>query len=878
MFINSFNIHHASPLTDSNSFISLYDTHNHIDFIVDTASPVSLLPLAQFPSFFNPNKSCMLFTANGRPLQQAGSVDLTIHFDNFPNSSFTHTFVLANVNNAILGLDFLSQNHFMVNTTSKSVFISDSAPHNATLPPLQIIDYSSYSYSDIIQLFPNLTAQTVDSTKKKHPFEHTMTVTGSPVSFRPRRFNATKMDALNLLLDDLLQKKIIRPSISPWASPVHLVKKKNGSYRLVHDYRIVNSRCQKQNYPLPRLTDFTQYIDGANVFSKLDLRHAFWQLDVRPCDRQYTAFSTHRGNFEYNKMPQGLTYASSSFQRFINHVMNGTEAYCFCYIDDIIIFSKTVEDHKKHLYELCNRLNTYGLMLNLEKCSLGVDKLLVFGYQLSSQGLAVAPDKIVAFQQLPEPTTIKELRQALGLINYQRRFIKNAAQILAPLNMYLRGKVTNSMKITLNNEAKEAFSAIKRAICNAAYLAHPQKQAHLCLKTDASKLALGSILEQHDGENIEVIGYYSKTLTATQSRYSTYDLELLAVYSSVKYFEHLLLDTPFTIFTDNKSLVNSFSKPSENHTPKQVRQLSYLSQFDCTIEHLPGKDNIVADCLSRLVVHHIFDDSHLPVTLNDIAIAQTHYTNTDAFTFPSNTTILLQKVTTPNSTLPLLIDTSTNPPRILLPPSLEHKIMQHYHTLGHLGIKATQRLIQSRFVFKQMNAKVRDFVRSCTNCQRTKIDRHINSPISSVPMPNQRFERVNVDIAGPFPHSLGNSYVLVCIDPYTRWIEAFSMRDQTTSSVIHSFNYHVQNFGAPVEIHTDAGCQFTSHNFKQYCQYLGANHRIISVLYPASNGLAERAIKSLKTALTAKLDSPNWALHLSSIVLSLNTMLKEAET
>ena len=373
--------------------------------------------------------SCTLFTADDRPLQQAGCVDLTLEFSVFPN------FILTNVEHALLGLDFLFKYNFVVNTASKSVSMSASGPDNDELPFVKSLDYNTLSYKDILNLF-HLNDVSASSSSKRHPHEHILEVDGPPVAFRPRRLSLEKATVLDAMLDDMLAKNIIRPTCSPWASPVHLVKKKNGSFRLVHDYRHINTHTKKQNYPLPRISDLTQKIRGATIFSSLDLK-CLLAIARQTSDRKYTVFCTSRGNFEYNRLPQGLTYASSSFQKFINHVMKGTESFCFCYIDDIIIFSQNEHQHKKHLHDVANRLAAYSLKLNFNKCLLGVSQLTALGYMLSTEGLAASDDKIKAIQQLPEPKTVKELRQALGLINYQRKFIPNAARILAPLNALL---------------------------------------------------------------------------------------------------------------------------------------------------------------------------------------------------------------------------------------------------------------------------------------------------------------------------------------------------------------------------------------------------------------------------------------------------------
>ena len=508
------------------SYIHLQDIHNNIKFIVDTASPKSILPVSLFPSFATQHisSSCpSLFAANGIALQQAGSLELTLHFSEFPNRHFIHTFILAQIECPILGLDFFSRYHFTINASLKTVDCEMDIEHECkddSQSLLQPIDFDTFSFEEILQLYPDVTSGHIKIGKKLHPFAHILEVSGPPVAFRPRRLNAEKQKALDAILDDLLAKKIISPTSSSWSSPVHMVKKKDGSYRLVHDYRVINERCEKQHYLLPRLTDFTRHIHGATIFSSLDLKNGFWQLDVRPSDRKYTAFCTHRGNCLYNKLLQGLTYASSSFQRFINQVLSGTSSFCFAYIDDLVIFSSDDRQHKQHLHEIATRLNLYGLTLNMAKCVIGVNELEVLGYNLSAEGITATDHKIKAIKSFFEPTTIKELRRLLGLINYQRRFIPDAAAILAPLNSYLQG-----------DDAKQALERIKQAIIQLVCLAHPRHDAQLQLKRDASNLDLGVVLEQVFDDTTEVLGYFSKSLTETQRKYSTYDLELLSIFS-----------------------------------------------------------------------------------------------------------------------------------------------------------------------------------------------------------------------------------------------------------------------------------------------------------------------------------------------------------
>ena len=826
-----------------------------------------------FPDFHNGIRSCDLFAVDAKPLTQAGEMDLTLSFDTLPNNKFVHTFILADISHPILGLDFLHNNHIIIDTHSYTVSLGEPSTSFTQIPPLPNVDLDKLSLLDILALYPNLISGELHVNKKVHPFEHSIDVEGPPITFRPRRLSPEKTRELNRQLDEMLRLNIIRSSTSPWASPVHLVKKKDDSYRLVIDYRAINKNTRKMNYPLPRIQDFTANVHGCTIFSCLDLKSAFWQLDVKAGDRKYTCFSTHRGNFEFNKMPFGLTYASSSFQHFINHVLRGTESFCFSFIDDIFIFSQDLKQHKAHLLDIANRLDAYGLTLNMSKTSLAQSEIEVLGYQLSPKGILPLQNKVTAIEKFPLPTTVKSLRQFLGMVTYQRRFLKNAAGLLQPLNDLLQGKVRNTDLINWTDSAKAAFLDTKMALQNITTLAHPDDKAELQLKCDASGVAVGAILEQSRDGKVETLGYFSKALHGPQTRYSTYDLELLSVYLSVKYFEHLLYDRHFVIYTDHKSLVNSFNKPSETHSPRQVRHLSYLTQFNCDILHLPGKDNVTADCLSRVVIEHVLQRDQLPFSAVDIALEQRKYPA--LLDFPPDSSIFVSEEPISDCDLSLFVDVSKGFPRPIIPPSMQDKLIWHYHNLAHTGIKATQKCIQQRYVFYNMHKQIRDLVKSCIACQRSKTTRHVKSPIHPIPMPSSRFDSIHADICGPFPPSQGNCYLLVCVDRFTRWVEAYPMSDQSTESVITAFGKHLQTFGTCSSLHTDSGCQFTSSTFKEYCKFLGVQHHLSNIRYPQSNGLCERYIKTIKTALTAKLDRNHWTRYVPLIILSINNMYKE---
>ena len=375
------------------------------------------------------------------------------------------------------------------------------------------------------------------------------------------------------------------------------------------------------------------------------------------------------------------------------------------------------------------------------------------------------------------------------------------------------------------------------------------------------------------------LAYFSRALNDSQKRYSVFHLELLAIFAAIKYFEHFFLDQQFTIVTDYLSLVHAFKRPSPSQSPRQSRQLSYLSEFNCDITHIPGALNGAANCLSRLVVHHIFEQDNLDITLQDIAKAQKACIaqQPDIFQFPRNSTILLQETELHTKVGPckLFADTSQTSYRILIHPLHENVIIDHYHKLNHLGIRASQRFIIARFVFRDMNRKIKDRVKACTACQQSKVYRHVISPTASVKMPDDRFDTIHADLCGPFPDCQGFSYLLVCIDRFSRFVTAYPMRNAKSEFVVLGINSFVSMFGQMLILRVNYGVQWNSTLFREYVSYLGCDLCISNTRYPESNGLVDRAIKNITVALTAKRDRNHWLFYLSTIVLSLSTMYRE---
>ncbi|GBL89877.1 Transposon Ty3-I Gag-Pol polyprotein [Araneus ventricosus] len=398
----------------------------------------------------------------------------------------------------------------------------------------------------------------------------------------------------------LLENDIIRPSKSSWASPLYLVSKKDGSLRPCGDYRRLNAQTIPDRYPIPRIEDFHHILKQTKIFSKIDLLRLTFRFQLLKKTNKETAIITPFGLYEFNVMSFGLRNAPSTFQRFINEVFFRLDFF-FAYLYDILVTSSTEDEHSEHLKVVFSRLEQYGLCINLGKSVMGVNQLEFLGYMITPIGSKPLPEKVNVILNYRLPETINELRTFLGLINFYRRYIKDAAKNQTVLHEYLKfTKKKDKSKILWTKEAKEKFEQCKKDLANAALLSFPNPDSPLALFTDASDYSVGYLLQQFEEDCWKTLAFFSKKLTNAQKGYSTYDRELLGIYLSIKQFKHILEGRQFTIYTDHKSLMFAFQQKNEKASPRQLRHLQYISEFSTNIRHIGGKENIVTDSLSRI--------------------------------------------------------------------------------------------------------------------------------------------------------------------------------------------------------------------------------------------------------------------------------------
>ena len=874
------------PSTPSR-LLTIQDPLSRLIYLIDTGAEVSVLPPRADDRSHSPD-SVKLQAANGSTIQTFGR--RTVKVELGLAKPFTWSFTVADVTKPIIGADFLRFYGLLVDVGRKRLMDAEtflSVPttyRHTTISQLCVIDTEGDGFSDILDDFKDIITPCIKKCRLMGKVEHNIDTGGSlPVFARARRLAPDKLAVAKAEFDKLLDMNIVRPSNSPWSSPMHMVVKPSGGWRVCGDYRALNAVSQDDRYPLPHLHDFSIKLRGAQIFSKVDLVRAYNQVPMSANDIAKTAIVTPFGLFEYLRMPFGLKNAAQTFQRFMDGVFRDIP-FAYVYLDDILVASSSVEEHRSHLRQLFERLAQYGLVVNPQKCTFGQTSLDFLGHRITPAGILPLQDRVQAIRNYPQPRTAKALKEYLGLLNFYRRFVPHAAAVLLPLYdlANVKDKLFSAAWTTTHDTH---FQQSKDVLAAATCLAHPSHSAETRINTDASDTAVGAVLQQYIDGVWTPISFFSRKLHPAEAKYSAFDKELLAMYLAVKKFRYFIEGRPFALLTDHKPLTFAFRSVSDRWSPRQQRHLAFVSEFTTNVQHVRGVDNVVADALSRVVLE---DDKPVAVVsaLDGVWSNVVDYTtmstqqSADAviqqLVTDQKTSLRLIKCAIPGTTAQLWVDVSTGRPRPLVPAVLTKTIFDANHQLSHAGSRAMRRMICDRFVWPGMSKDIRQWARSCLSCQRAKIATHVSAPIAPLPIPSSRFESVHIDLVGPLPPSQGFSYLLTIVDRFTRWPEAIPLADMTALTCARAFLLHwVARFGSPVTITSDRGRQFVSDLWKKTASLLGTTTNATTAYHPQSNGMVERMHRTLKAALKAKLESsPNWVDALPVVLLGMRAAVK----
>lgn len=721
-----------------------------------------------------------------------------------------------------------------------------------------------------------------------------------PVHVKNYRYPYCHKNEVNKQIQSMLKQGIIRPSNSPWSSPIWIVpKKKDASgeqkWRLVVDYRKLNDKTIDDRYPLPNITDILDKLGKSNYFSTIDLASGFHQIEVTENDIQKTAFNVEHGHFEYVRMPFGLKNAPATFQRVMDNVLRELLGkICFVYMDDIIVFSSSLQEHISNLQTIFITLEKYNLKIQLDKSEFLCKEVAFLGHVVTPEGVRPNPDKIKAIQNWPIPKNEKELRGFLGTLSYYRRFIRDLAKITRPMSQQLRkGEVLEH-----TSEFIKSFEICKQILGSSQILQYPDFSQPFILTTDASQYAVGAVLSQGPVGKDRPIAFASRTLSKTEEAYSTIEKELLAIVWACKHFRPYLFGHKFTLYTDHKPLTFTFSMKEPNS--KIVRWRLFLSEFDYDIKYKPGKQNIVADSLSRLrstdeinitesnnsddaTIHSAdTDDSrYIPMTLLPInsfsnqIILEIGEDNTKFeevfsrifrhtitkrdFTEVNILEILKEKIDhdrincihCPESLIPILqqvyknhfsqnssiqIKISTTMLRDIRDELEQDNIIEETHSRAHRGITENYKVISSSYYFPNMKKKVQSFINLCEICKKAKYDRKpYKIKFADTPIPKKPLDILHVDIFIAQP-----DIFISAVDKLSRFGILIPIKSRSIPHIKNALVKLFSRYGTPKLIVSDNEPAIKSIEVRSYIESLNIEVYFTPPNHSEINGIVER--------------------------------------
>lgn len=722
------------------------------------------------------------------------------------------------------------------------------------------------------------------------------------------RLNEAHIDLVRAQARLWLKLGLVEPSSSPFNAPVFCVKKKDGSFRVVLDYRGLNANTRKENYCIRTVEECIAEVgrNRSTLFSTLDLTSGFWQMNLHPEHRPYTAFSLPGlGALQWRVSPMGLTGCPASFARLMDIVMKPVAA-AITYIDDVLINSRTLKDHVRDLKLAFAQIRKHNLKLNLQKCFFATRSCQYLGHTLTDKGILPGADKTAALAERDPPTTVKGVREFIGLCNFFRAFVPNFSVVSGHLTR-LTGLNVRLVNGKLPPEALDSFHALRNAIVSKPILAYPTREGEFHLMTDAAQGlrgapgGLGACLLQRQDGRLKVIAYASRGLAKAEANYPAFLLEMKALTWAVEHFRHFLAARHFYAYTDHKPL----QKLQQKHS-KTLSQLQHLMlQHSFTLRYTPAKNNAIADYLSR---HTVSAAKFVPTqerllhaqtadpvckalaTMLEAPAAQIKDTADRAAAecrLTAGQLLRVTKLCVLRNKLVCYRPDPNGPSRVVVPAQLRPELLRlaHEHGLaGHGGRDQTAARLRPLFWWPHMHNDVRKFVTSCTTCQSFRhTHKQTHNPLTPLDAPSNINERIHVDLFGPLSHPdspTGHKFVCIITDAFSKLAEAHAINDKEAGTVANCiFQQWFCRFGIPRRIISDGGAEFCNSLSASLWQLLNVHHNKTTPYHPQTNGQAETFNKTVRRylqTLMATTDIDDWTLLLPPLNFAYNTAVHKS--
>jgi hypothetical protein len=705
-------------------------------------------------------------------------------------------------------------------------------------------------------------------------------------------------------LKEYLDADWVESCESEYNSPSLLVNKPDGSKRWCQDGRGLNDITVKNKVWLPDAGQLFDYIVGSKCLSKIDLRKGFHQVRLRETDRHKTAFCTPQGHFQWKVMSMGLCNAPATFQTMMQDILKDRlYSSVLVFVDDILIYSKSEEEHQEHLEWVLGKLREHTLYASLEKCEFFKEKLIFLGHMVSGQGVTPIADKVKAILEWPELTSVKEVRSFLGLSGYYRRFVKDYAKIAAPLTELT--KEGNQRHWEWGEPQRKAFQELKVALSGSPVLILADMDKPFQVTTDASGFAVGGVLSQADRDGVQQpVAYYSHKLLPAERNYPVHEQELLAVFMALKHWRYYLHGGPHpvTVVTDHQSL--KFINTQPILTGRQARWVEFLQDFELIISYRPGTQNGAADALSRRGDHEreavaedkekklipSKDRSRLNYSLASITSIHQSQLIEDIRSATHESIVGQMMMKDPEGYGMTLTDGILyNPQDCIYVPeegALRTRILREVHdapTGGHLGIEKTMVRLGRLCWWPGMRKDVQQYVLSCVPCQSNKSSNQLPAgKLQPLPIPTRRWEQVSMDFVGPLRVTKrDNDFILVVVDKLSKMAHFLPCRTTITAPQVAGLFMRevVRHHGMPSSIVSDRDPRFTSHFWNELWTLLGTSLNMSTARHPETDGQTERMNRVLEEMLRAYVSKvgDDWDEHLSTAEIAFNSS-KHAST